>query len=103
LSENLLRHARGVDLLVHEVYSRPGMARRREAAPDPRVVDSIASYHTPADDAGRAAARSDAKRLVLSHVLLGAGGSPEDVLADAQAEFDGPVIVGSDLQSFTAD
>lgn len=104
LSENLIRHARDVDLLIHEVYSRVGMERRRANAQTPRaraVVDNIAGYHTPADDAGRAAARAHAKELVLSHVLLGAGGTPEEILHDVQSAYDGPATVGADLQVFT--
>src|SRR5262249_5264785 len=46
-SENLVRHARNVDVLIHEVYSRVGMARRRENAATPQAraaVDGIAGY-----------------------------------------------------------
>jgi ribonuclease Z len=103
-SENLVRHAQNVDLLIHEVYSKAGMARRRENAQTPRaraVVDAIAGYHTPADDAGKVAAHAHAKQLVLSHVLLGAGGSPEDILHDVGSTYAGPAAVSSDLQRFS--
>jgi ribonuclease Z len=103
--ENLVRHARDVDVLIHEVYSRVGMARGRENATTPEArsrVDAIAGYHTPADDTGKAASHAHVKHLVLSHVILGAGGSPEDILHDAAATYAGQVTVGSDLQVFTA-
>ena len=103
-AENLVRHARDVDMLIHEVYSRVGMLRRRENAATPRaraVVDRIAGYHTPANDAGKAAADTHAKQLVLSHVLLGAGGSPEDILQDVAAAYADQATVAADLQVFT--
>jgi ribonuclease Z len=104
LSENLIRNAQGVDLLIHEVYSRAGMVRRRENAPTAEAraaVDEIANYHTPADMAGVAAARARVGQLVLSHVLLGVGGTPEDILTDVRTAFDGPATVSSDLDVFT--
>jgi ribonuclease Z len=103
-SENLVRHARNVDLLIHEVYSRVGMARGRENAATPQaqaIVDTIAGYHTPANDAGKVASQTQAKKLVLSQVILGVGGSPEDILADVATTHDGPATVASDLQVVT--
>jgi len=103
-SENLIRNASGVDILVHEVYSRIGMQGRRAAALDARaqaLVDGVANYHTPADQAGRVADKANTKHLVLSHVLLGRGGTPEDILHDVSAAYAGPATVGSDLQAFT--
>jgi ribonuclease Z len=103
-TENLVRQASNVDLLIHEVYSRVGMAHRRENAATPAaraVVDGIAGYHTPANDAGKAAAHAHARQLVLSHVLLGVGGSPEDILQDVATTYADQATVASDLQVFT--
>jgi ribonuclease Z len=103
-SENLVRHSRNVDVLIHEVYSRLGMARRRESAATPHdrtVIDGIAGYHTPADDAGKAALHAHAKQLLLSHVLLGAGGSSEDILHDVATAYAGQARVASDLDVVT--
>ena len=104
-SENLIHYAQGVDILVHEVYSRLGMEqRRRLSSTEPRqqaLVHTISSYHTPSNDVGKVAALADAKRLVLSHVLLGHGGTVDDILSDVTDDYGGPASVAADLQSFT--
>lgn len=103
-SESLIRHALGADILVHEVYSRRGIDQRRAAVshdPRPRqLLQTIASYHTPSDQVGKVAALAEARQLVLSHIILGMGGTVEDIADDASRDYSGPVTVGSDLDSF---
>src|SRR5215216_6088545 len=80
-SENLIRHARGADLLVHEVYWRRGALALRERLTDPDTIarrDTIDGYHTHSEELGPIAAAADAKHLVLSHVLF-RGGAPADL------------------------
>ena len=60
----------------------------------------IASFHTPSDRVGHVAERAGARALVLTHLIFGLGGTPEDIAADAAAAYDGPVAVGRDLQRF---
>lgn len=101
--ENVVRRARGADLLVHEVYSRCGLAAQAARAPDPVAqarLARISTFHTPSDRVGHVADPAGAKALVLTHLIFGAGGTPEDVAADAAAAYAGPVTVGHDLQSF---
>ena len=103
-SENLIRHAQGANLLVHEVYSRQGMAQRHAATlPDARqqrLGQTIASYHTPSDQVGKVAAQAGAKHLVLSHIVWGMGGGVDDITADASRDFRGRLTLGADLQAF---
>jgi ribonuclease Z len=103
-SENLIGHSQGADILVHEAYSRAGMAMRREAAVgDPRQelqARTISSYHTPANEAGKAAAQAEASHLVLSHVVFGRGGTAEEVTGDAANHFPRQITLADDLQSF---
>ncbi len=103
-SENLIRYAHGADVLVHEVYSRQGMERRlqvaAQAARQRHLAELIASYHTPSDEVGRIATRADVKQLVLSHLVLGIGGTPADIAADAATGFSRTVTVGKDLDCF---
>ena len=80
-SENLIRHARGVDVLVHEVLF-PGYG-----FPD---------YHTVSTDVGSVATRAEAGRLVLTHLIPGHL-PDEDWLAHARQGYDGPVSVAYDL------
>jgi ribonuclease Z len=100
--ENLVRHSEGVDLLVHEVYWRQGMQARIAAATTPARrlrAETIARYHTPAEDTGRIAREAGVRKLVLSHLILG-GGTNGDLLQDIAPHYHGPVAVGADLQTF---
>jgi ribonuclease Z len=101
-SENLIRHAQGVDLLVHEVYWGRGAARLREGITDPDALarrQTIDAYHTSSEDVGQIAARTGARQLVLSHLLL-RGGTAADVLADVAPHYPEPTVVGEDLMRF---
>ena len=98
-SENLSRHARGADLLIHEVIWRTGMERRISAAPNEEAKGwsrAILDYHTPAEEVGDVAARAEVVRLVLSHLVL-AGGTPDDLVRDVRTTWNGPLTVGEDL------
>ena len=100
--ENVVHYARGADVLVHEVYSRRGLAAQTDLAPSPAArerLTRIASYHTPSDRVGHVAARAGVKALVLTHLIFGIGGTPENIATDAKLAYDGPVTVGNDLQS----
>jgi ribonuclease Z len=102
-SANLIRHARGADLLVHEVYSRTGLAAQLAGVPDPQArarLERIVDFHTGSDQVGQVAAEAGVHRLVLTHAIFGAGGTPADVLADVARAFPGPASVGEDLQTF---
>jgi ribonuclease BN (tRNA processing enzyme) len=49
---------------------------------------------------GEVAAAAGVRRLVLTHAIFGAGGTPADVLTDVARAFPGPASVGEDLQTF---
>lgn len=84
-SDNLVRHARDVDVLVHEVLY-PG--------------HGFPEYHTLSNDVGAIAQAAGASRLVLTHLIPG-DKPDDDWLEDARRGFDGPVTVGRDLLSLT--
>lgn len=98
-SENVVRLARGADVLVHEVVSREYWDRA--AAPQPAaVVRHILASHTDAPDVGRVAADAGVRTLVLSHYVPTEGpGAPTDEqwLAGVRRTFKGTVILGRDL------
>lgn len=84
-TDNLVRYAQGVDVLVHEVLY-PGYG-----FPD---------YHTISTDVGAVAKRARAGHLVLSHLIPGT--LPDEAwLTDARTNYDGPVTVGYDLMQIT--
>jgi ribonuclease BN (tRNA processing enzyme) len=98
-SENVVKLARGADVLVHEVVSRE-FWERPDAPQPPSVVKHILASHTDAADAGRVAAEAGVKTLVLSHFVPTEGPSApsdEQWLAAAGRHFTGTIVVGRDL------
>jgi len=84
----------GCDILVHEVYSDAGFARR--PADWQRYH---ARAHTSAAALAALATRARPGLLVLSHQLLW-GTTPDALVAEVRAGFDGPVVSGVDLDVF---
>jgi ribonuclease Z len=102
-SENLVKHAQGSDVLVHEVYSRRALDAQKAATVDPLVrarLDVTSGYHTPADDVARVARDSGARHLVLSHLILQGAVTPKDFADEIEPIYKGPLTVGADLQTF---
>jgi ribonuclease Z len=93
----LIKAARGVDLLVHEVYIHD---REREMLMQSRHQGSInvMSYHTRSDVVGRVARETEAGMLVLSH-FVPTRFDEQELLDQVTADFAGPVVVGEDLMS----
>jgi ribonuclease Z len=91
-SEGLVQAAKGCDILVHEVYSQKGLARR--TADWQRYH---ASFHTSGPDVGRVGAQVRPRTLVLYHQLP-MGETPEEVLQEVRGQFDGKAIYGNDLE-----
>lgn len=99
----LATFASGADYLIHEVMYGPAvdeMAKRRPNAT--KLIASIKSHHTSAEDAGRIAKAANVKTLILNHFV-----PPDDkslnnrVWIDAvRSTFTGNIIVGKDLQQF---
>jgi ribonuclease Z len=90
-NKNLIAAAKGCDILLHEVYSAKGLARR---TPDWQRYHS--AYHTSAPDVGRVAAEVRPKKLVLYH-LSPMGETPEEVMDEVRRNFNGEIIYGKDL------
>jgi ribonuclease BN (tRNA processing enzyme) len=97
-SENLVRLARGTDVLVHEVIDRAWV---QALFPPPRTPDAEATVahllgsHTAIEDVGPVAERAGAGRLVLNH--LAPAGNPEARWLAAQRGYSGELVVGRDL------
>lgn len=98
--ENLVRLARGADVLVHEALFAPAIDRLVAGVPNaPRLRESILSHHTTAEEAGRTAAEAGVKTLVLSHLIPAEDPEVTEAtwLAAARKHFRGNVVVGRDL------
>lgn len=90
-SDNLVKFARGADVLIHEAYLPEHFAR----VDTPEVAARLKAYHTSAEEAGEVAERAGVRTLVLTHLI------PADADATfrerASKAFHGRIIVGSDL------
>jgi len=96
----LEKFAENATYLVHEVMYPPAvdeMAKRRPNAT--RLIASIKSHHTAAEDVGRLAHIAKAKTLVLNHFVPADDKSLTDQLwiETVSKTFSGKVIIGKDL------
>lgn len=98
-SEALEQAARGVDVLVHEVY--PGTQVAPENRPGGELWPQyLREFHTSDRELGAIASRAQPKLLLLTHVVR-KGGTDADLLAGIRAGgFVGRVVVGKDLERY---
>jgi len=90
-SDALIAACNGCDVLVHEVYSDAGFARR---TPEWQAYHGLA--HTGAADLGRLATQARPGLLLLYHQLH-MGTTDEALLQEVRATFSGRVVSGRDL------
>jgi ribonuclease Z len=97
-NDNLVRFAKGADVLIHEAYLP------QSNGPNPAPTDTVPEgpwferYHSTAAGAGDDAARAGVKILVLSHLIPHRPGDSDSIFRDEAAKsFRGKIIVGHDL------
>ena len=98
---NLIKQAKGVDLLVHCVAI--GSRRLEQAAPE--LMQRRYSHLASPEVAGRILTEARPKQAVLSHISLMSGPkiprpSTEELKSRVEALYDGPFVIGEDLMSF---
>jgi len=99
-SDNLVKLARGADVLVHEALWLPAVdriiARDLNAS---RLKEHLLASHTTVEDCGRVAQAAGVKTLVLSHLVPGGDATITDEMwiNAARRHFQGHIIVGKDL------
>ena len=91
-NENLIAHARGADVLVHEVTAVAG-----SAAEDAQQLKRISANHTTAAQAGEVFARAKPKLAVFNHLLLFGSATADDLIPATRQHYAGPLMVGEDL------
>jgi ribonuclease Z len=91
--ESLIRHAQGVDLLIHEVVALDSI--RRAGVPQERI-ESVGHHHTTPEQAGEVFVRVRPKLAVYSHIVMPQA-TPEEILAPTRRVYDGPLELGEDL------
>jgi ribonuclease BN (tRNA processing enzyme) len=91
---SLIDHARGCDVLIHEVYSVEGFATR-----PPEWQRYHSSFHTSSHELAKIAKQVRPGLLVLYHQLFW-GVSEDDLLKEVREIYDGSVVSGKDLDIF---
>lgn len=93
VSENLVRHAQGVDLLVHEVASPETLQR---AGIPPERARIVLDHHVTPEQAGEVFTRTKPKLVVYSHIVLPIA-TEQDLIPPTRKTYSGPIEVGEDL------
>jgi len=93
LSENLIRHAQGVDVLVHEVVAPETLPR---AAIPPERAKRIVAHHVTPERAGEVFSRTKPKLAVYSHIVLPTA-TEQDLIPPTRKTYSGPLELGEDL------
>ncbi len=89
--------ARAAEQLVHEVFvhrEMPVIPGRRSA----ETVANVAAYHTLSSEVGKVAREAGVGCLGLAH-FVPPDCDREALLAQVNADFAGPVIIGEDLMT----
>lgn len=94
-SENLIKFAKGADLLIHEVMIAPDTLSKS----DPRY--NITQHHTTAKQAAQIFNQVKPKLAAYSHIVKLYGRTEEEIMKQTKADYSGPLIMGEDLMSFS--
>ena len=94
-SPNLIRVARGTDLLIHEVAAITDTGLAGDAH-----LRIIAAHHTIPVRAGEVFTAVHPKLAVFSHIVLRGGATTADIIRLTRTTYDGPLVVGGDLMRF---
>lgn len=93
-SDNLIKYAKGCDILVHEVYSDAGLKKRTK-----RWQDYHSNFHTSTYQLADIANKVKPKLLILNHQLT-FGTSLQNVLDEVKSKYGGVVVNGADLDIY---
>ena len=98
-SDEVLRQAAGVDVLVHEVYAASAVAAEDRPGGDdwPRYMRE---FHTSDRELGRLAAEARPKLLILTHAVYRPRVEAESVGVIRDAGYRGRIVIGQDLARY---
>jgi ribonuclease Z len=94
-SENVIKFAKGADLLIHEVAIAPDSLSKS----DPQY--NILMHHTTPEQAAKIFNDVHPKLAAYSHIVKIQGLTEEDIMKKTKANYPGEVIMGEDLMSFS--
>jgi ribonuclease Z len=93
-SENLIKFAKGTDLLVHEVAVGPDSLSKND------LKNSILSHHTTPEQAAMVFNAVKPKLAVYSHIIRLNGHTTDELLLRTRLTYTGALQLGEDLMSF---
>jgi ribonuclease Z len=93
-AQTVIDACQGCDILIHEVYSVAGFAKR-----EPAWQKYHAEFHTSSRDLAELASKAKPGLLVLYHQLLWTS-TEEELLAEIRRAYKGKVVSGRDLDIY---
>jgi ribonuclease Z len=93
VTENLVKYAKDLDVLVHEVFAPATLER---AGVSPARAKRIVEYHTTPEQAGQIFARVKPKLAVYSHICM-PGATEQDLVPATRKSYTGRLELGEDL------
>lgn len=101
--ENLIKAAKGADLVIHEVALASD-----ELLASSEQFRRIVAHHTTPEQAGTVFARVNPKLAVYTHLVMLSGPTiPEaplgSLITRTRSTYQGPLVIGEDLMSFIVD
>jgi ribonuclease BN (tRNA processing enzyme) len=93
-SQSIADNCNGCDVLIHEVYSLEGFAKR-----PPEWQKYHSTFHTSSRDLGELATKAKAKMIILYHQLIW-GSTEEELLKEVRQTFKGEVVSARDLDIY---
>jgi ribonuclease BN (tRNA processing enzyme) len=97
-SENLIKLAKGADILVHEVIVTSvvhGLFPAPRSVAQEGLMQHLLNAHTQVEEVGGIAEAAGVKKLVLSHIVP--GNATREQLLPAGKGFSGELVIGRDL------
>jgi len=97
-SPELIKLAKGADLLVHEAFVHHAYGAARQDR-NPKQRGNVAAYHTSTDEVGKVAKKAGVRHLALTHFVPTIF-DREQVMRDVGADYSGGFSIGEDLMCF---
>lgn len=93
-NENLVRNAKGADLIIHSVASiAPKLLKKS------KIMRIILAHHSEPEDTAKVFNTVKPKLAVYSHIVVYGGHKAKDILRRVKAKYSGDVRVGKDLMA----
>ena len=92
-SENLIKYAKGADLLIHEVVSLKSLKERERGEEWEKM---IISHHTTPEQAGEIFSKVKPRLAIYSHIVLPSA-IEQDIIPPTRKIYSGLVELGEDL------